>query len=64
MSRFLEISDEAEYWMKGFPPVALHGFVRGAEWADETMLDKACEWLGQNGVDSSLIESFRKAMEE
>lgn len=24
---------------------AYEGFIRGAEWADKTMIDKACEWL-------------------
>lgn len=24
------------------------GFVRGAKWADKTMLDRACEWLKEN----------------
>lgn len=24
------------------------GFIHGAEWADRTMIDKACEWLKAN----------------
>ena len=24
------------------------GFISGAEWADKTMLDRACEWLKEN----------------
>ena len=27
---------------------AYEGFIRGAEWADKTMIDKACEWLKDN----------------
>lgn len=23
------------------------GFIKGAKWADKTMIDKACEWLNQ-----------------
>lgn len=51
-------------------------FIAGAEWADKTMIDKACEWLRDNadgymvideGGDGemhySLIDDFRKAME-
>lgn len=40
------------------------------EWADETMIDKACEWLKKNRdklscVDTSgFITLFKKAMEE
>lgn len=51
---------------------------KSAEWADKTMIDKACEWLFKNTykhVDDSrvhmtftytvdMIEDFRKAMEE
>lgn len=53
-------------------------FVQGAEWADKTMIDKACKWLYKNTykhVDdrrvsmmfehtTDMIEDFRKAMEE
>ena len=47
------------------------------EWADETMIDKACEWLSEIDFDSDyfrdaegyfdnnqLIEELKKAMEE
>ena len=41
------------------------------EWADETMIDKACEWLKSflegpmgEGLAKSITEEFRKAMEE
>lgn len=53
-------------------------FEEGAEWADETMIEKACKWLEQHQEDydmydawrgdyvnfKSLIIDFRKAMEE
>lgn len=44
-----------------------HSFILGAEWADKTMIDKACEFLKQynSGVrGKEFIEIFRKAMEE
>lgn len=54
------------------------GFIEGAKWADETMIEKACKWLWSNvykHVDDrrvsmrfeytvDVIESFRKAMEK
>lgn len=53
-------------------------FIQGAEWADKTMINKACEWLEKNlpyimckinapGYwlgKSDFIVFFRKAMEE
>lgn len=48
------------------------GFVKGAKWADETMLDKACEWLENVNTDDymdsgifqmhDMIMDFKKAM--
>lgn len=47
------------------------GFVKGAKWADGTMLDKACAWLENklrmyagDSDTADLVDSFRKAMEE
>ena len=37
-------------------------YVDGAKWADETIIEKACEWLEDCAVVD--IEEFRKAMEE
>lgn len=51
-------------------------FIDGAEWADRTMIDKACEWLekkaclyvwknceqGEHGIHKIMLEDFRKAM--
>lgn len=45
-------------------------FIQGAEWADRTMIDKACEWLIQQeemigiSFENDFIERFKKAMEE
>ena len=52
-----------------------NSFIQGAEWADETMLEKVCEWLEFNyteyldnsrlGINmKEMVEDFRKAMEE
>ena len=44
------------------------GFISGANWADKTMLDRACEWLSiyypnidRMGIDE-FITAFRQAM--
>lgn len=52
-----------------YPISKMFVFVQGAKWADETMIDKACEWLYNNwkGEDfymTDIIEGLRKAMEE
>ena len=52
-------------------------FEEGAEWADKTMIEKACDWLKENiwvyinyescsgeELENDVIEDFRKAMEE
>lgn len=46
-------------------------FIQGAEWADKTMINKACKWLKENiegGVHPQsaygFVDRFRKAMEE
>lgn len=52
-----------------------NSFIQGAEWADETMIDKVCKWLEFNyteyldnsrlGINmKEMVEDFRKAMEE
>ena len=54
-----------------------NGFVKGAEWADRTMIEKACKWLINIDFDDShfrdcdesfnndlFVDAFRKAMEE
>lgn len=39
-------------------------FACGAEWADETTIEKAAEWIKMNvaGWDDEFIETFEKAM--
>ena len=52
-------------------------FKEAVEWADKTMIDKACEWLKENADDfgvpesesgrvyvDDLVAEFREAMEE
>ena len=51
-------------------------FIEGANWADRTMIDKACEWFENVDFEMTYIDSeglfdkeqfindFRKAMEE
>ena len=49
-------------------------FIIGAEWADKTIIDKACKWFESIDTDkymdnnifqmSDLIRDFKKAMEE
>ena len=59
--------------------LAFGDFINGAEWADKTIIEKACEWLDQNVVKyesgtrmgyipfsfiEDMINDFRKAMED
>jgi hypothetical protein len=41
-------------------------FSTGAEWADRTMIDKACSWLLEwethQGEDIEVVEQFKQAM--
>lgn len=47
-------------------------FVKGAKWADKTMVDKACKWLASHINDylvkgrdiDYMFDDFRKAMED
>lgn len=42
-------------------------FREAVQWADKTMIDKACEWLNKGGYfvnNKETLEDFRKAMEE
>ena len=54
---------------------AMLSFITGAEWADETMIEKACKWLKNYAHtfvsettgdlnEDELINTFRKAMKE
>ena len=47
--------------------IAYLEFIEAAEWADRTMIEKACEWLLEGGYfvnNTETIADFRKAMEE
>ena len=57
--------------------LAFGDFINGAEWADKTMIEKACKWLINIDFDDYdfrdcdetfnndlFVDSFRKAMEE
>ena len=46
-------------------------FIEGAEWANKTMIEKACEWIKKEVLDDyqgviwdNIVEDFRKALEE
>ena len=41
------------------------GFIAGAEWANKTMIEKACKWLEYNfNMPNDFKEHFTKAMIE
>ena len=51
------------------------GYKEGAQWADKTMIEKACEWIKANMLnyvnfeegfiyEVDMSDDFRKAMEE
>lgn len=61
------------------PDDVADAFEEGAEWADKTMIEKACDWLDQNvekyesvtkmgympfSLIEDMINDFRKAMEK
>lgn len=85
MTRKQEILQQANAEAKAnriaFPEVSVKkGFIHGAEWADKTIIDKACALLNDNLLVSDLekysynvmtedskisfINDFRKALEE
>lgn len=44
-----------------------NSIIEGAKWADETMIEKACDWLLKGGYfvnNTETINDFKKAMEE
>ena len=57
-----------------YPISKMFVFVQGAKWADETMIDKVCEWLDNINPDDymdsgifqiyDLVGNLRKVMEE
>ena len=54
MTRKEEINQAAHKYINsdvvssGNEHLAFGDFINGAEWADKTMLDKVCEWLGNH----------------
>ena len=69
MTREEERLEQAKFYKdKGVKDSHIH-FLRGAEWADITMIDKACKWLENDfeeltrlHLDNIVIDKFRKAM--
>lgn len=68
-----DIAGETDYT----DTATFEGIIKGANWADKTMIDKACKWLlnidfdGQEFRDCDesfnndlFVNAFRKAMEE
>lgn len=48
-----------------YPASKMYAFVEGAKWADETIINRAIEWLTyQFNMPSDFEYHFRKAMEE
>lgn len=82
MTRKEEISKQAlkygepEYLLQTPNILGTQGFIQGAKWADNTMIEKACEWLCMNmtsleyfGINGNIskpdfIQRFKKAMKE
>lgn len=78
MTRAEEITMAADAASRYESPSFFEAFVTGAEWADNSMLEKACEWLyeynrkqtdkmfgtGLHTADVTInVAQFRKAME-
>ena len=74
MKRREEIEKAATEFYKGDE---VSTFVVAAQWADKTMIDKACQWLKTNANDfgvpesesgrvyvDDLVAEFREAMED
>lgn len=71
MTREEERLEQAKFYIdKGVKDPHIH-FLRGAEWADSSMIDRACEWFEETFKASELIaplllvqleDNFRKAM--
>ena len=52
MTREKEIRQEIDFQLAGsfgnYSEGYEEGFIAGAKWADETMIDKACDWIQMN----------------
>ena len=73
-SNYAEWSDDGGWSETNDIDLIEKAFKEGATWADETMIDVACEWLDKVNTDnymdsgifqmSELIIDFKKAMKE
>lgn len=55
----INIAGKNKYpYIKGLPQSSSHQaiFIEGAEWADRTMLDRACEWLAEHISPEEIYE--------
>lgn len=77
MARNEEIKQAAQaYYPKGtlHEEKAVSAFIRGAKWADKTIVEKACKYLKEKNkicmyelemiLGNKFINEFKKAMEE
>lgn len=73
MTRREQIMDAAMFFAKKNKnnPSPYLDFVEAAEWADRTMIEKACEWIQKEVLEDypyiiwpDIVKDFRKAMEE
>ena len=78
MARSEEIDKAGMEWyseIKNYDADVATAFMAGAQWADRTMINKACEWLvnelpkyifeGRNGksyISVAMVDDFKKAM--
>lgn len=44
------------------PELNADSFIQGAQWADQTMLDKVCEWLKENAY--LYVSDFTGSLDE
>lgn len=72
MTREDERLEQAKFYNdKGVKDPHVH-FLRGSEWADSTMIEKACEWLKEQSCCgyiedinvNEFIKQFKQAMQE
>ena len=75
-SNYAEWSDDGGWSDTNDIELIEKAFIEGAEWADKTMIEKACEWLRLNtnwddewdnqgrNMNYGKIREFLKAMEE
>lgn len=65
MTREEEILKESEYRYNvqhPFIDIAKASFIEGAKWADNTMIEKACDWLYNKALDGFYNEDGTKVL--